>query len=216
MAWHGGVQPTDSNQEKKVREVLRRSKVISCTDVGNGSGSVTTGVVRSLRAAGRSRKGLVGTGFVSHSADVRCACLDANTFRWGEARTRDRQLQLINWSEPRHCVMQEGSAIRPWAGPSSGRTICSSRPPRNEAPCRLSLLASHFSPCFKGRFLARRSTPRKCESRETCLIANATCAQNAILAVHLLPSRLIVVVSRVQAASCHQHHGERRGMAPES
>lgn len=27
--------------------------------------------------------------------------------------TQDRQLPLINWSEPRHCDMQEGSAIRP-------------------------------------------------------------------------------------------------------
>lgn len=85
---------------------------------------------------------------------------------------------------------------------------------KRHAGCHFSQATSR--PASKERFLARRSTPRKCESRETCLKDNAACAQNAILAVHLLPSRLIAVVSRVRAAFCHQHYRERRGKAPES
>lgn len=149
---------------------------------------MTTGVVRSLRTAAgaaQAEQGLLELG-VSNNADVRCACLDANDLGGEKLGTGDRQLPLINWSEPRHCDMQEGSAIRPWAGPPtpscSGRTTCSSRPPRNEAPCRLSLLTSHCRPASRGAFWPEEAHREKCKSCETWLRANATGAQNAFLA----------------------------------
>ena len=118
--------------------------------------------------------------------------------------TRDRQLPLINWSEPRHCNMQEGSAIRPWAGPST--PSCSDEPYPRLAPqarSAMQVVTSHkpLLALFKESFLARSSTPRKSVSRETCLKDNAACAQNAILAVVQMLTKQTNTSSR-SSASC--------------
>lgn len=121
---------------------------------------------------GRSRTGSLGT---ARSPTMR----PINVRAWHPRRqynlggeklgTRDRQLPLINWSEPRHCDMQEGSAIRPVGRVIERRAAAANHmlvPPstgqKRHAGC-------HFSQAtfalLQGGFLARRSTPRKCEFR---------------------------------------------------
>lgn len=63
-------------------------------------------------------------------------------------------MPLINWSEARHCALQEGSAIRP-----VGRVINAELQRANhmlvppspgpEAPCRLSVFTSHIRPASR-------------------------------------------------------------------
>lgn len=215
-----GAFSLQARARKKVRKVSRRSSDMLCTDVDIDRGMVTTGVVRSLRTCRpepHRQTGSLGTACspTTWMIDVRAWHLRRQYNLGGEKLgTQDRQLPLINWSEPRHCVMQEGSAVRPWAGPPRGRTICSSRPP--QARSAMQVVTSHtpLSPCFKGSFLARRSTPRKCESRGKCLKANATCAQNAILAVRFLPSIKTSMGSGQEEVLCRRQCRVKEGQDP--
>lgn len=100
----------------------------------------------------------------------------------------------------RHATAANHMLVPPSQGRSAMQVVTSHKPP---------------SPCFHGEFLSRRSTPRKCESRGKCLKDNATCAQNAILAVSLLPRKLIVCSSGESSPSSFLSTSSRKeGQGP--